>query len=243
MSSINEEKLKPSPRALAELEKMNKRSINENPVPWKQTNNDTFKIASLNCMNLINNIEDIRCDYTLKESTIIALSETWLEEGVHFSLEGYDAHFNSVGPGKGLAIYFKPESFKHACDVNQPRMQLTKFESSKLDVIALYRSEQGNSSELLAHIKNLITQGKNTVICGDFNICYLSTRNNRVTKYLEENGFKQLVKEATHIQGRLLDHFYIRIEHENSVETSMVRYSPYYSDHDAICSTITYTDK
>ena len=31
LSSINEGKLKPSPKALAELEKMNKRSINQNP--------------------------------------------------------------------------------------------------------------------------------------------------------------------------------------------------------------------
>ena len=122
-------------------------------------------------------------------------------------------------------------------------MQLSKFESSKLDIIAAYRSEQGNSSELLEHIKNLITHGNNTAIFGDFNICYLSTRNNRITKYLEENGFKQLVKEATHIQGRLLDHFYIRLDQENSVKTSLLRYSPYYSDHDAICTTITFTEE
>ena len=112
------------------------------------------------------------------------------------------------------------------------------MESPKLDVIIVYRSEQGNSVELLDHIKDLITPMKSTVICGDFNICYLSTRNNRITKYLEENGYKQLVKEATHIKGRLLDHFYIRQHEKDSPATSVFRYSPYYSDHDAICSTI-----
>ena len=175
LASTNEEKLKPSPKALAELEKMNKRSINENPIPWKQTNPQIVKIASLNCMNLINNLEDIRCDYTLKESTIIAFSETWLNQGVELSLEGYEAHFNSVGPGKGIAVYFKTGSFKHVCDIQKQKMQLTKFESSTLDLIAVYRSEQGNSSELLEHLKNLITPEKNTAICGDFDICYLST--------------------------------------------------------------------
>ena len=123
------------------------------------------------------------------------------------------------------------------------KMQLCKFRSSTLDVITVYRSEQGNSLELLEHIKKLITPGNNTVICGDFNICYLSTRNNRITKYLEENGFKQLVKEATHIQGRLIDHFYIRLKQENSAKTSLQRYSPYYSDHDAICTTITFAEE
>ena len=94
----------------------------------------------------------------------------------------------------------------------------------------------------LEHIKDLITPTKTTVVCGDFNICYLSTRNNRITKYLEQNGFKQLVKEATHISGRLLDHFYIRQDQADSPETSVLRYSPYYSDHDAICTTITISE-
>ena len=102
-------------------------------------------------------------------------------------------------------------------------MQLTKMESPKLDVIAVYRSEQGNSVELLDHIKDLITPMKSTVIFGDFNICYLSTRNNRITKYLEQNGFKQLVKEATHIRGRLLDHFYIR-QNENNVVSNIANF-------------------
>ena len=115
------------------------------------------------------------------------------------------------------------------------------MESSKLNVIAVYRSEQGNTLELLGHIMDLITPEIDTVICGDFNICYLSNRNNRVTKYLEQNGFTQLVKEATHIQGRLLDHFYFRQSENGQLSTTVFRYSPYYADHDAICTTINFS--
>ena len=86
---------------------------------------------------------------------------------------------------------------------------------------------------------DLISPGVNTVICGDFNICFLSKRNNKITKYLEQNGFTQLMKEATHIQGRLLDHFYFREKENDQLVTSVFRYSPYYADHDAICTTIT----
>ena len=135
-------------------------------------------------------------------------------------------------------MFFKDDIFKHSLDIKSDKMQLTKMESPKLDVIAVYRSEQGNSMDLLEHIKDLITPMKTTVVCGDFNICYLSTRNNRITKYLEQNGFNQLVKEATHIRGRLLDHFYIRENEKDSPGISVLRYSPYYSDHDAICTTI-----
>ena len=116
------------------------------------------------------------------------------------------------------------------------------MKSSRMDVIIVYRSDQGNTAELLEHIIGLITPENNTIICGDFNICYLSTRQNKLTKYLEQNGFTQLVKEATHIKGRLLDHFYFRQRDNNQMITTLFRYSPYYADHDAICTTITFPE-
>ena len=238
LDCIKEEKLRPSAKALAELEEMNKRSINQNPIPWRQRKPNSLNISSMNCMNLMNNYTDIIQDKTILESTLIALSETWLQPESTPSINGYQSHFNSVGPGKGIAVFFKENIFQHSLDIQSDKMQLTKMESPKLDVIVVYRSEQGNSTELLQHIQDLITPMKTTAVCGDFNICYLSTRNNRITKYLEQNGFKQLVKEATHIKGRLLDHFYIRQHEKDSPATSVFRYSPYYSDHDAICSTI-----
>ena len=44
LSSIKEEKLRPSAKALAELAKMNKRSINQNPIPWKHKQENSLKI-------------------------------------------------------------------------------------------------------------------------------------------------------------------------------------------------------
>ena len=47
------------------------------------------------------------------------------------------------------------------------------------------------------------------------------------------------MKEPTHIQGRLLDHFYFKPRQNDPVKTEVFRYSSYYADHDAICTTIT----
>jgi hypothetical protein len=107
-----------------------------------------------------------------------------------------------------------------------------------LDVIIVYRSEQGNLSDLVEHLKKLINTEVNTVVTGDFNLCYVSNRNNKVTKYLENDGFSQLMNEATHMKGRHLDHLYFRPGNEPVKTPSIHRYSPYYSDHDAICVTI-----
>ena len=213
LDSLPEDNIRASGKALTELKEMNKRSLNQNPIPWKQENEYCIKIASLNCMNLSNNYEDIVGDRTLMESSIIAFSETWLEQKTIMHINGYKAHFNSIGPGKGLAIFMKDDTFKPIMDIKQEKMQVTKLRSQDLDLITVYRSDQGNTKELLQHLENLVNKDMATVVCGDFNICYQASRNNRISKYLENNGFLQLIKEATHIKGRHIDHFYFKPDH------------------------------
>ena len=238
LDSLPENKIYANPKALAELHKMNERSDNNNPIPWRQQEKNLLKIVSLNCMNLQNNYKNIINDPTLLESSIIALSETWLEENIQFNIDGYIGHFNCVGPGKGIAVYIKESTFLFTKCVQESLIQLSKFESENIEVIFIYRSEQGNTAELLQHIKENINEKKATVILGDFNICFLANRNNRITKYLEANKFKQLMNEATHIRGRLIDHFYFKEGRNDTEKPSIYRYSPYYSDHDAICVTL-----
>ena len=241
LNKLEEEKIRASKKALCELKYMNERSINQNPIPWKQENKNFLKIVTLNCMNLNVHYEDILCDGTLQQSSIIALSETWLEKETELQINGYTAHFNSIGPGKGLAVYIKDDMFKKTVTINLEKMQIMKLESQFLDFLTVYRSEQGNSTELLQHIKESINQNSATVISGDFNICYNSHRNNKITKFLEANGFKQLMTEATHIKGRQIDHLYFKPGKNLEANPSIYRYSPYYSDHDAICVTLTRT--
>ena len=59
LDSLPEENIRASVKALAELEAMNERSINNNPNPWEHEHDNFIKIASMNCMNLNNNYEDI----------------------------------------------------------------------------------------------------------------------------------------------------------------------------------------
>ena len=48
VDNFNPEKLYPSQKALAELERMNKVSWNKNPGPWGKPDADALKIVSLN---------------------------------------------------------------------------------------------------------------------------------------------------------------------------------------------------
>ena len=114
------------------------------------------------------------------------------------------------------------------------KFQITKFKHNKLDIFNIYRSQTGNSLELLEELKRLLVLDRPTLITGDFNACFIENFSNRMIQGLIELGFDQLVHEPTHIRGRHIDHAYIRDPH-NELKPMMNRYSPYYSDHDAIC--------
>ena len=194
-------------------------------------------------MNLNNTFQDILSDSTLLQSTLLALSETWLLKETGFDIKGYKSHFSNVGLGKGIAIFYEENTFTFSKEIKESNFQIIKCVSDKLEVIAVYRSEKGSLTELTEHLSKLITPKLTTVICGDFNLCYLSQRQNKVTKFLENNEFKQLVKDATHIKGRHIDHFYLKMSGQQIVEPTIMTYSPYYSDHDAICITLSKTSK
>jgi exonuclease III len=165
---------------------------------------------------------------------ILMLQETWLTEqdNERYNILGFKKHFNNAGSVKGIAVYYRKEMFQHVADISQENMQLTKFKTGKLDIITVYRSEKGNSVEMLNHITTLITQERLTIICGDLNICYIiANKNNRITKHLKNSNFKQVVKYPTHIRGRLIDHVYHNLNNELIVN----QYTPYYTDHDGIC--------
>ena len=117
-------------------------------------------------------------------------------------------------------------------------MQITKFSSSTIDIINTYRSANGHSVELLNNLINITSEERTSLITGDFNICYQMNQSNRLIQGLDKRGFSQLVNEATHIQGRHIDHVYWRDHTCTWSEPDVERYSPYYSDHDAICVTI-----
>ena len=111
------------------------------------------------------------------------------------------------------------------------------MESNELELILVYKSESAKLSELLEHLQTMINPLGTTVVCGDFDICYHSNKNNKLSKYLENIVFSQLNNDATHIRGRHLDHFYFRTD-KDICSPSIYRYSPYYTDHDALCVTI-----
>ena len=63
-------------------------------------------------------------------------------------------------PRKGIATYCKAKTFEHVEDFIRNEMQISKFTSDTLDVLAVYRSSKGHTVELLQQIKQMINPEK-----------------------------------------------------------------------------------
>ena len=230
LNEFDEKKMYPCIKAQDELGRLNRISQNNNPTEWEMEGKETIKIYSLNCRSIKKHFEDIALDTPLLKSDIMCLNETWLENDdivENLEIPQYELHLNSQGKGKGIAIYYKKDIFSHDFDIKEENMQLTKFTSTNLDIIALYRSQRGTYSDLNQNIEIMKTEGKQTLIIGDFNFCCIENQTNSTRKYLQNQNFFQIIKEPTHIEGHVLDQAYLNA----NVGAKAEIHSKYYTDH------------
>ena len=119
---------------------------------------------------------------------------------------------------------------KHELDIKEENMQLSKFSSDYIDLVVLYRSQNGNHKHLTETFETLIDREKPLMVIGDFNFCFLDDSTNQTKRYLNENFFSQIVNEPTHIEGNLLDQAHIR-DTKGVNKYSIELHSKYYTDH------------
>ena len=202
---------------------------------WDTVKNTSFKIASLNCAGLKSHIDDINGDDKLLKGDCLLFQETSLNNGESCKIPRYrETFYTSFGNGKGVASY----STKISIDVlsrSERTVQVMKSSFDKIDIINVYRSADGSKTTLVENLRHLIEKGKTTVIAGDFNICGKTEKDDAVLKFISKNGFTQLIDEPTQIRGRQIDHLFIN---QPSLVRGIERYSPYYSDHDALLLTL-----
>ena len=242
VNQLNPSKLKSSNAALEELRRLETISFNRNPSAWHSDEASIIKIASLNCAGLLPHLKDIRNDEKLLNANMIHLLETSLNKDSNIEeiyINGYNGHFSNVGNGKGIATYSSEE---YVCQKEEEEiketLQIAKFNIGEISSISVYRSSHHSLVDTAKSLKALVDVGETTLITGDFNVCTVNDHNNAITKMLEGLGFKQLMKEATHIEGRLIDHCYWIDKSKKWDCPEIERYSPYHSDHDAILVTL-----
>ena len=165
-----------------------------------------LRVCSLNCRSLRKHIGDVRTDPVLLQADVICLQETWLEkeegETGDYQLEGYQAFFASVGPGKGVAVYAREGVTRPggANMLTEANIQLTQIQAKEMEITNMYRSQEEPLPSAAYHLRNLIDPESNaSLVIGDLNIC--ATKSNPLRNFLEGAGFQQLVTLPTHVEG------------------------------------------
>ena len=95
----------PNLKALDEIKRLEKISINNNPTSWdKETMHGVIKICFLNVRSLVNKFDNVKSDISLHQSDFIILAETWIPtnslEAKHYQLREFEGHLNNSGRGK-----------------------------------------------------------------------------------------------------------------------------------------------
>ena len=236
--NFDPKKIKVNQVAKKEAEKIQKFAINLKTNFWTETNVLHLKIASLNIRSLPKHIDDLKIDHIMLQSDLLCLNEINLVGDTNApKIPGYTEYFLNSRRNSGVAVYiknyilsyFKVEEVKK---IVRPNFQIMIISiKNKFDIFSIYRSPSSHDvNDFLKELIDDINPSKPTIICGDFNIDY--KREHVLSQTLANLEFDQIVDTPTHIQGHILDHFYIR--YPNILKKCFL-HSPYYSDHDAIC--------
>ena len=241
VGELDEGKIRASEAALNELKRLEKISLNRNPTPWDTEHEDSLKIASLNCAGFFPHLKDLTSDVRLLQADVLHLDETSITSGNNvedLSFNEHDAAFLNIGLGKGVAALAKKHLKYSKVEIGEPKLQVMRISLDSIDTINVYRSSDKSLVETSKMIHSLIDVNKPTLVSGDFNVCLRKNPSNEISKNLKECGFQQMVTQATHVEGGLIDHLYWLDKDNIWEKPSLEHYCPYYSDHDALLVTL-----
>ena len=230
LESVSADRITASMVAMEELERMQRDAINVRQKP-------KTSIISCNIRSMRKNFDNLVSATVTKRANVMCLQETWLDplapECNHLLVPtGWEQHNNSVGKGKGIATFYT-ENYKWVEDITEPLYQFTKLGSEQLDIINVYRSEGAETKNFLKDLFGLICSKKQTLIVGDFNLCYLSAISHQLFQAFHSKGYQQLVKVPTSSKGRLIDLAFISPS-ESDVYYEVRQQSQFFTDHDLI---------
>ena len=193
-----------------------------------------FEIYFVNVRSLKKHYQDVMCDIFAQRSSQICLAETWMDPNEKEPIEWKEKIFSdaSVGSGKGCVVYSDVGTTFNIVKIANPRFQcIFQTVERGYQLVVCYLSSDCPLSDVTEILKIHLSTTMPKIIVGDFN--FHRDKKNTLTKYLEDQEFKQIVKEPTHEAGNTLDHCYVSKDIADFVDYEL--HYPYFTDHCALC--------
>ena len=234
--TFNPSKIYCNEEAKQEALSIKARALNKQFSRWHQRQKNCIKLSSLNVRSLQKHFQDLKDDNFLQQSDVLCVNETWLLDDPDSNFDGFTSHYLNKR-SKGVAMFSKvvPEKLQR---VHTETMSMLFARFQLFDLLSVYKfAEVSRIDEFTEQILEYGDLTRPVILVGDINIDLLKQPSNKFSKQLKYLGFVQLVKEAIHISGGLLDHLYVYFPQDGHCELFKI-HPLYYSDHDAVCCLI-----
>mgnify|MGYP001215842512 CR=1 FL=1 len=225
---FNIEQIKCHPEALEEYTRITQ--LFQTTLNERQEDLNCLRITYLNAMSLLDHVKDVKQSSLLMSSTVLGLAETWMDPGSTVDLPEFQATFENVGRGKGLAAFYKEDV--STLQTSKPKVSAVKVTIFAIDVIFLYISQKAAWTDVLSILEEWLTPDVPTTVMGDMN-----DSTHQMKPFLESKGFQQMIRRATHDKGNCIDHLYLNQELLD-LQPKVEQQSVYFSDHDIITMSI-----
>ena len=228
LGNFDSEQIKADQDAKIETDRLNEIALRREAFEQDLYDSSTV-IGCLNVRSLRKHFDDVLTDPFIMKCGIFGLCETWLHENEEVEFPNFKGIFVNSGRGKGIAVFTREPLDYEVLKADDASAVMVKHEN--LNVIFLYLSQHFDWNPVGEFFKKVISPEKPTVIMGDVNWHYPD--NHPMKSYLQMRGFTQLVRRATQLEGRCIDHLYTS-SHLRDLEIGVKQQSTPYSDHDMI---------
>lgn len=253
--SLNPTKINVDQNVVKEMKELRTTRVMKTAAPNIHNVKNT-KVLHQNVRSLKKHLADIKSSALVLSSDILVFTECQLSRNVRnqdLHIDGYNI-FKSFPLDvtesafqHGIVIYTK----EHIVTVKQQTLNFNNVEitltthntnSSKLQIVAIYRSKKVPMQQFLEALKKLhtiISVTIPTLIIGDFNVDlfqHTSDKNNLLSLLVKSFHYRQVVNAVTTDYQSCLDHIYTNIAAKDVVSSGILE--SFYSDHKAVWITL-----
>ena len=223
------------PEAKMETERLHEIVLRREAMVDNLFESSSMVLGSLNVSSLRKHFEDVLTDPFIMSCDIFGLCETWLHEGEEVEFPDFNGIFVSyagdLAKGKGIAVFTKGPVDFEILKADDASASGVCVKLPKMNLIFLYLSQNFDWNLVREFFDKVISPDKPTTIMGDVNWHY--SEKHPMKDYLLMREFEQMIRRATHKEGRIIDHMYTS-NHFKGVEIGVKQQSTPYSDHDML---------
>lgn len=219
----------------------------------------SLKICYLNARSLHKHIKDVRADLDYSSTDVSIFAESRfcnfdddslynLTHDNKYSMFRNDAtvrNHSNIRPYGGTAVYscldYYP-GYPYCANTNGIEITVLRFiVIPHISIIGIYRSPAQSIQQLCAALQSILDslQTELNLFIGDFNINWFNVANHLplYNFFLNDHGYRQLVKCTTTDNNTCIDHIYTNLP-ESQITFQILE--TYFSDHKGICAILNY---